>query len=60
MKTMEKQTTLIDSSGDELRVEMDPEGRVYLTASQEECTATVGPFRKGAIEEILTLAEAVR
>lgn len=45
---------MVDMDGDEIRVERRPEG-VYVTASQEECTATVGPFEQGEIEALLAL-----
>lgn len=45
---------MVDADGDELRVERRPEG-YFVTASQEECTATVGPFEQGEIEALLAL-----
>lgn len=45
---------VVDSDGDELRVERRDDG-YYVTASQEECTATVGPFELAEIEALVAL-----
>lgn len=45
---------MVDADGDELRIERRTEG-YFVTTSQEECTATVGPFERGEIEALLAL-----
>lgn len=47
--------SMVDVDGDELRIDMQGE-KVYVTASQEQCTATVGPFTRIELEAILALA----
>jgi len=46
---------MVDADGDELRGEHRPDG-YYVTASQEECTATAGPFERAEIEALVALA----
>lgn len=45
----------VDQDGDELRIELAEDGRIYVTASQENCTATVGPFTRVELEAMLEL-----
>lgn len=47
---------MVDQDGDELRIELVEDGRVYVTASQENCTATVGPFTRVELEAMLAVA----
>ena len=44
---------IIDYDGDELRIERTEQGALYLTASQEACTATVGPFTRKQLVDLL-------
>lgn len=46
---------MLDRDGDEFRVEITSEG-IFLTSSQEECTATVGPFDTSQIRALFGLA----
>jgi len=61
MGTQTRMTTavMIDPEGDELRVERVEDG-FYVTASQEECTATVGPFSRIELDALLALASTER
>lgn len=52
MRRMVSSATLVDRDGDEIRVER-LKGRLYLTTSQGDCTATVGPFDLREIEALL-------
>ena len=56
METRMRTAAMVDAEGDELRVEV-LDGSVYVTASQEECTATVGPFTR---EELAALVEVAK
>lgn len=47
---------MVDQDGDELRFERVEDGRIYVTASQENCTATVGPFTRVELEAMLAVA----
>lgn len=55
METRMRTATMVDAEGDELRVEV-LDGAFYVTASQVECTATVGPFTRVELEAMLSLA----
>ena len=55
METQMTTATMVDSEGDELRVEV-LDGAFYVTASQVECTATVGPFTRVELEAMLAIA----
>lgn len=61
MSTKTRMTTaaMVDPEGDELRVER-LEDSFYLTASQAECTATVGPFTRIELDALLALASMER
>lgn len=51
---------MVDQDGDELRIELVEDGRVYVTASQENCTATVGPFTRVELEAMIAIAGTQR
>lgn len=51
---------LLDRDGDELRVETSEEGRLYVTSSQETCTATVGPFTRAELTMLVDMAGGAR
>jgi len=61
MSTETRMTTasMVDPEGDELRVEV-LDGSFYVTASQEECTATVGPFSRIELDALLALSSTER
>jgi len=61
MSTETRMTTasMVDPEGDELRFERI-EDSFYITASQEECTATVGPFSRIELDALLELSSMER
>lgn len=56
-RTKPRTAAMVDADGDELRIEVLGDA-VYVTASQEECTATVGPFTRVELEALLAVAGA--
>lgn len=48
--------SMLDPEGDELRVEV-LDGSFYVSASQGECMATVGPFTKEEVAAVFEVAE---
>ena len=52
-----REAALVDQDRDELRVEAASAGRFYVSASQGECTATVGPFTREELAALVEVAE---
>ena len=52
-----REAALVDR--DELRVEAASAGRFYVSASQGECTATVGPFSREELAALVEVAETM-
>lgn len=52
-----REAALVDR--DELRVEAASAGRFYVSTSQGECTATVGPFSREELAALVEVAETM-